>query len=533
MAPNRNPNEDDAEHKRFDDNPFVSFRRFADEQVSGLLNFTARAMGVSESQLARRGDTGDRRSAYEDMDEKHAYTRRADGEQADRDGSWRNKKFEEELDELDREMTAWLNGAEHHPRKAVDDAGDHDRQEGRDDTKYRAHGCWHARFGGCRKNREGSNEGHDTDNWENESTSRAGSRWGDLTRRMDTEEGQQRKPKVHSWHWSWSYPPTTSAESHKESAETVPEDIFKWFEDSQRTFFGTSVPFPVLGFGSNYSLAMQLFLSQSDYSPLQLESSLKGSDVMWRNAFEDLLRAETGQPLLAQRELAMTNRTSRLQWMSQFQARTLFNSHMSERGTRPFWVSPASGEPILPTFIDQRLHPSRLFSPVEAQPVEAEPVVDEHDSYEYGHDHEDQHDDPPTPLPDKPSSTFNGFTESDPEDGPETELNAYERLLGPTTNTHSNNPREDTTSRPSVLSTLTTTERTTHPDGTVTTKMVLKKRFADGREESSETIHTTQGHDNHIVPEMPLEAVVQRRPKQQEAPPKQDGEKKSNGWFWS
>jgi len=210
----------------------------------------------------------------------------------------------------------------------------------------------------------------------------------------------------------------------------------------------------------------------------------------------------------------------------------MFNSHMSERGKRPFWVSPASGEPILPTFIDQHLHPSRLF-PVKAQPVEAEPVVDEPDSYEYGHDHEDQHDDPPTPRPDTSSSTFNGFTESGPENGPGTELDAYERFLGPTTYTPSNIPREDNTSRPSVLSTLTTTERTTHPDGTVTTKMVLKKRFADGREESSETVHTTQGHEHNILPQLQSEARVQQRVKQEEAPFKPDSEKKSKGWFWS
>jgi hypothetical protein len=37
---------------------------------------------------------------------------------------------------------------------------------------------------------------------------------------------------------------------------------------------------------------------------------------------------------------------------------------------------------------------------------------------------------------------------------------------------------------PSILSTLTTTERHMAADGMVTTKTVLKKRFADGREET-------------------------------------------------
>lgn len=46
--------------------------------------------------------------------------------------------------------------------------------------------------------------------------------------------------------------------------------------------------------------------------------------------------------------------------------------------------------------------------------------------------------------------------------------------------------------KPAILSTLTTTERTTLPDSPVTTKTVLKKRFADMREERIETVHTSQ-----------------------------------------
>jgi hypothetical protein len=44
--------------------------------------------------------------------------------------------------------------------------------------------------------------------------------------------------------------------------------------------------------------------------------------------------------------------------------------------------------------------------------------------------------------------------------------------------------------KPGVLSSLTTTETVRLPDGTVTTKVVLKQRFADGREETSERSHT-------------------------------------------
>ncbi|KAF2170782.1 hypothetical protein M409DRAFT_63846 [Zasmidium cellare ATCC 36951] len=68
--------------------------------------------------------------------------------------------------------------------------------------------------------------------------------------------------------------------------------------------------------------------------------------------------------------------------------------------------------------------------------------------------------------------------------------------------------------KPEVLSALTTTETTRLPDGTITTKIVLKKRFADGREETSESVHTAKEH---------LEQY------QQDA----EDKTKKKGWFWS
>lgn len=73
--------------------------------------------------------------------------------------------------------------------------------------------------------------------------------------------------------------------------------------------------------------------------------------------------------------------------------------------------------------------------------------------------------------------------------------------------------------RPDVLSALTTTQTTRLPDGTVTTKVVLKKRFSDGREESSESVHT---HHEGVEAEL-------RKERQQEEAESQ----KVKGWFWS
>ncbi|KAK5116115.1 hypothetical protein LTR62_008441 [Meristemomyces frigidus] len=73
-----------------------------------------------------------------------------------------------------------------------------------------------------------------------------------------------------------------------------------------------------------------------------------------------------------------------------------------------------------------------------------------------------------------------------------------------------------------VLSSLTTTSTTRHPDGTVTTKVVLKQNFADGREETEEKIHTYQGPTS-----------TRRQPSRPVVPPAETQTKLSKGWFWS
>ncbi|KAK3658714.1 hypothetical protein LTR56_001585 [Elasticomyces elasticus] len=80
-------------------------------------------------------------------------------------------------------------------------------------------------------------------------------------------------------------------------------------------------------------------------------------------------------------------------------------------------------------------------------------------------------------------------------------------------------PELDTPRKVDVLSSLTTTQTTRLADGTVTTKVVLKQRFADGREESEEKVHTYRADASE----------------QQQGGGK-NGEaekKKAGGWFWS
>ena len=81
----------------------------------------------------------------------------------------------------------------------------------------------------------------------------------------------------------------------------------------------------------------------------------------------------------------------------------------------------------------------------------------------------------------------------------------------------------------SILSTLTTTEQRTLPDGTVTTKVVLKKRFSDGAEEVTERVHTQN------APSPSPSSLVESQENSASGKVK-DGttkQKKDGGWFWS
>ena len=89
----------------------------------------------------------------------------------------------------------------------------------------------------------------------------------------------------------------------------------------------------------------------------------------------------------------------------------------------------------------------------------------------------------------------------------------------------------------SIVSTMTTTERRTLPDGTVETKRVLKKRFADGREESNESVERqmSSSSNSRSAVSKPLErevASTARQDKQTQTNEKEDPRPKRSGWFW-
>ncbi|KAI9798692.1 MAG: hypothetical protein M1833_004681 [Piccolia ochrophora] len=120
--------------------------------------------------------------------------------------------------------------------------------------------------------------------------------------------------------------------------------------------------------------------------------------------------------------------------------------------------------------------------------------------------------------------------DEDEKNTPQTEQDLYERFLGAYDPTPSparapqvgTTPSSANPPRPSILSTLTTTERTTAPDGSTHTRTVLKKRFADGREESSEITHST-----------PAAIKAEAEKAKSATRSRGDAARTQKGWFWS
>lgn len=263
------------------------------------------------------------------------------------------------------------------------------------------------------------------------------------------------------------------------------------------------------------------YLLYSPYSPIQLEQhgALNNPGVRWREAFEDLLAVQNGEKLDSTR--AQSNSVPSLDWVKGMIGLAMckrdqdrdeedsdFNSH--NFGSLP-------GRTV-------RFRTTREFEDDEADRYQAEEdcpqcacaedLDTEMDLYSLflgaqGMSLNEE-------LPSNEAS-------SDPQ--PESRSKPFSHPQ------HDFNLTETDGKKPSILSTLTTTERSTLPDGTTHTKVVLKKRFSDGREESTETM-STQNPPPKPQYQPPIQASSDQGT-QRSASEASSTEKKSSGWFWS
>ncbi|EFR01195.1 hypothetical protein MGYG_04197 [Nannizzia gypsea CBS 118893] len=80
-----------------------------------------------------------------------------------------------------------------------------------------------------------------------------------------------------------------------------------------------------------------------------------------------------------------------------------------------------------------------------------------------------------------------------------------------------------------IVSSVTTTQRVMQPDGSIKTKTVVSKRFADGREENTETEEVTR--NKHSAVDESSQVVASRGDNQRSTPDGRE-KKRSGGWFW-
>lgn len=534
MAPNEeNPRRDPH---RPEDNPFIAFRRFADSQVSSLLNTVfALPATISNYNNAHRAreqclfGKADKKQCAElhELESTIAELRHEAQEQFRAGDMQAVLRFSEEMMRLDRKADEL--------RQDMVTAFD--------------------RFGGDKRIPENDAR---------------------LVERVANEKGQE-----WGWSWDWGFPrPFDHDNKGAGSAYTAEEEERRARQYLESTFLQS---------GANEKLGedrvdelvdsmMQAFLheagfqrnkteqrSEEDtpsseprvwswskswqwpppadsnriddeaYSPHALEQDpdLKGSSVPWKKAYEELLHAEQNENTRCMRRHRHWNAERRHRW----------GRH--RRG----WVEQEGDQDTL------------------ARESKDVPQSEDEPSYEYGHDHEDQHEEPPTPKfnqqgfsnrnrswdqeqgqeavedeHDQDSFSHHQQREqehlrtSEDEEETTTELDAYEQLFGTKAMSfppsEANQPANGAKSA-SILSTLTTTERTVAPDGSVTTKMVLKKRFADGREESSETVQTqhSQASKSRLQNTWNDDTDKQHHSSPQNG--KAEDKRKGGGWFWS
>ena len=221
------------------------------------------------------------------------------------------------------------------------------------------------------------------------------------------------------------------------------------------------------------SLWPVIYAAISPYSPLRLEHQapfrLEGNK--WRNAFEDLLALQSGH--------SMVKKTDRREyqsggsWMISMLARGFFGNSWQRMDAQ----SQRSEQPLAAAVTSTRL-------PYNAEENEV------------------------------------------------TGLDPYESFLGAQypSPPASFAPENDSQG---LISSLTTTERNKLPDGSIHTKVVLKKVFSDGREESTETLHTSHDSQQPILKDATSGSIATVEPIPQRASNREVKEPKRKGWFWS
>lgn len=431
-ASDRSQDRDQSSIKDERGNPFVTFSRLVDQQISSFFRGLS-GLSTPSTSKASLDDAEQQRLYREEVEDHHRFLQEITGKSREQ----RHENFERWRPEMRGKKDSYM---------PVDWA-DHSREQPQSSDKEVAEarrilGC--VRDATC-EDRAGTFDDDDDDD-------------------VDEKEPRPRCP----------YRPTFNNDHDEDEPEEFPaNNVLVMVPRLCRAF---------------QRLAAEDYLTGNPYSPLQIEDQdlFREHGARWRKAFEDLLAVQqglepSGPPSTGVKE-------DKEAWMSSLQKRGFIDRN---------------------SFCSLR---SLLEGPTTRQP------------------------------------------ENDAEEDALTELAVYQQILGSRSspNSASINPTlllnkdtgsQSSSSQPSVISTMTTTQRRTLPDGSVYTKVVLKKGFSDGSEEATETEHTM-----HNTARVATRKQLQQQPtkgseastpslgydgKVKQAIGQKIHEKKNGGWFWS
>ena len=277
------------------------------------------------------------------------------------------------------------------------------------------------------------------------------------------------------------------------------------------------------------------YLLYSKYSPLHLEQEDPSIAYRtgWRAAFEDLIYIQNGHGLSRYPDEACDSAEAPSEWIKNMINLTFAKRRQSEeayaaRLERMREMGCQIGDTVTDgddfssddssRENDQIVNLANAIARARLLAIAGEKVshrLQYEDSEETGEDSDDDDADEGRSTEADLYESLGGSKQSSP-------INAKSRILAHLRQDASHDGTTES-DKPNLLSTLTTTEKTTLEDGTTHTKMVLKKRFSDGREESTETVHTQNALPRDAA-RSEINEPVQRRLKDS---------KDKKGWFWS
>jgi hypothetical protein len=306
------------------------------------------------------------------------------------------------------------------------------------------------------------------------------------------------------------------------------------------------------------------YLLFDEYSPLHLEEEA-GFDASFRKRFEDLVRIQGGKDMtsLPQQESGST----KVEWLAKMSA--LLEEGESKKeiswparqqhllnqssAVSDFWASGPRNYEEVRQFKEKLRAESdpEIEAALDAEVVARDPAT------EAAAPQDDEFWSATMQMIDKEMEAMSEFERSGPHteeeyhewirkfnesEDPELEaaVMAEEKRRDAATaaSPYANKPRPSAVSTTAaeasnILSTLTTTTRHVAADGTVVTKTVLKKRFADGREET-ESEETTQEGDPGLarLRHWQQERLSEKEREEQGSKIVREA-KKGGGWFWS